>query len=182
MGQLYTVNTRSRCSECVETGDNPPHRVINNGVYRFWSTVSRSNGCYLKRISANVKCDGTNDTADRQVTLVTAREHSTPTNKRFRFVMENPSSSTNEYVITGSDEGAEVYLQDVPKDSTPPKDEESLFEPEYYYSSTLFRCWNVNGRSDLYIGSQADGKVIMIKGGSEQYPNPEVLFRLVNSI
>lgn len=150
------------------------HPVTINTTYRLWSLVSKLNDGIMMRNPSDdyVICNGSFNMAQddnaRMETIDETRQHTF-----YVAFLFKDTNSKKQFVLTGTGKGNQVKSEEVPLGGS--ISDESLFEPVYFWSYTMFRnCFYTN----YYLGCDHTGKTSLVENWDTSYPNPQALFIL----
>ncbi|KAJ7373602.1 hypothetical protein OS493_011207 [Desmophyllum pertusum] len=85
--------------------------------------------------------------------------------------------ANKDYAMTGiqTGKGKDITIEAKEVKSGDALGDESVFEPMYYWSYTMFRNKSYN---NLYLGCDNTGKTTLVENVDLNYPNPQALFVL----
>lgn len=150
------------------------HPVTINTTYRLWSVVSKLNDGIMMRNPSDdyVICNGSFNMAQddnaRMETIDETRQHTF-----YVAFLFKDTNTKKQFVLTGTGKGDQIKSEEVPLGGS--ISDESLFEPMYFWSYTMFRnCFY----SNYYLGCDHTGKTTLVENWNLSYPNPQALFIL----
>ncbi|CAH3159483.1 unnamed protein product [Pocillopora meandrina] len=149
-----------------ERGQSPikPHPIQPNTIYRLWSPVSRKNeGVVMRNSSTNiVTCSGTfSPCGDTLMETIDKTNGQTAS-----FALQFKDGANKALTLTGDGKGKPVEAKVIEGA------EESIFEPEYFWSYTMFK----QRGSGYYLGCDDSGTLTLVENWNLEYPNPQALF------
>ncbi|KAJ7373603.1 hypothetical protein OS493_011208 [Desmophyllum pertusum] len=149
-----------------------PHLIKKNTTYRLWNSVSRQNDSFIQRDPNTniVNCSGSFNSG-----INTVMDAIDETRQRTFYVALTFSDkvANKNYAMTGNGKGQDITALEV--QSGDPLGDESVYEPLYYWSYTMFRNKSYN---TLYLGCDNTGKTTLVENLDLDYPNPQALFVL----
>lgn len=150
------------------------HPVTINTTYRLWSLVSRKNDGVMRRNPSDdsVTCNGSFNMAQDEDARMEAIDE-TRQNTFYVAFMFKDTNAKKQYALTGTGKGKQIKAEVAP--FTGSISDESLFEPVYFWSYTMFRN---SFHSNYYLGCDHTGQTTFVENWNLDYPNPQALFIL----